>query len=598
MIRIQKDTIYQHVQAYFKKDDMKKAFSLLWPYIVSYRIYYFILLFLLLVDIALTLLFAWIFGTILDAAVQSNFARLKQIVPLACGLTVVSIIYHFMDTYIENKVTSGIKRDLKIALFKHILLLRTKEMNRLRSGELLSYFTTDIHSINGVVGRSLMNLIRLPLIYVAALIYLCNINWTLTILNIAVAPLAVLSGLIFGSLLRRNSRVMLHLQDTMHQHVNETFTGLQVIRSFTLEKLFYKKFTSQNTDLYTLELQNTRLSGSFFAAGQAISSVTFLISLCLGALFVFKGTMTAGTLLIFMNLVNYLIYPLTELASQWASFQRAITSVERLTAVFQLPTETATLSSYTPIHIGEKDIHFQNITFSYDGIDHILQQFNLHIQAGKTTAIVGLSGAGKTTLFQLLQGFYEPQQGTIALGHTSIKHYSVAQLRSSIAHVSQEPFLFRGTIRENLQMAKPDVDENTMIQATTAASIHDFIMTLPKQYDTEVGERGVNLSGGQRQRLAIARAILKDAPILLLDEATSALDNQTEETVKKAIDRLMKNRTTLIIAHRLSTIQNADIIVVMDNGDIVQTGTHEELMRQDGLYRELYANYSSTLQET
>ncbi|MGG0185182.1 ABC transporter ATP-binding protein [Bacillus rhizoplanae] len=590
MIGRKKQAILDAMKQYFTMEDMKKTFSLLRPYIMRHRTAYMVLLFLLFIDIFLTLTFAWLFGNILDAAVRSDFQRIKWLVPLACILTFMSITSGFFDTYFESVATNGVKRDLKKQLFKHILLLPAKDVSNLRSGELLSHFTNDIHNINGVIGRSLINLIRLPLIYITVFIYLVYINWKLALLSVLVAPLAALSGVVFGLLLRRNSRLIHSLLGTMNNLLNETFLGFSVIRSFTMEKLLYKKFTKQNQQLYSLELDNTKLGGWFYAGGQAVSSFTFLISLCLGAYFVSDGVMSVGSLLTFINLVNHLVYPLTGLAGQWAGFQRSITAIERLLNILELPTESTSVATYSPAKPVVKSIQFQNITFSYDEQQKILNHFNLQIHAGKVTAIVGLSGAGKTTLFNLLQGFYKPQSGCILIDDVAIENLSPSELRSSIAHVPQETFLFGGTIRENLLLARPGttITDEEMIDAAKAANINEFILSFPNGYDTEIGERGIKLSGGQKQRIAIARAILKNAPILLLDEATSALDSQTEQQVQTALDRLMMNRTTLIIAHRLSTIQNADCIIVMDEGKIVQTGCHEELIVKDGLYRNLY----------
>ncbi|MFC3884795.1 ABC transporter ATP-binding protein [Bacillus songklensis] len=597
MITRKKQEILAVIKPYFAMSDVQKTFSFLMPYIMKQRKSYIVLFFLLFVNIVLTLAFAWFFGNILDAAVQGNLQRIKWLIPIGCLLTFISITSGFLDIYFESVATNGVKRDLKAHLFKHILLLRAKDASNLRSGELLSHFTNDIHSIDGIIGASLINLIRLPLIYISVFIYLVYINWKLALLSLLIAPVAALAGVVFGLLLRRNSRLIHSLLGRTNHLLNETFLGSSVIHSFTLEKLFYKKFAALNQELYSLELDNTKLNGWFYAGGQTISSLTFLVSMGLGAYFVSDGILSVGSLLTFINLVGHLVYPLTGLAGQWAGFQRSVTAVERILGILGLPTESTELTAYTTPNPLLKFIQFQNIVFSYDGQKKILNHFHLTVPAGKVTAIVGASGAGKTTLFNLLQGFYKPQSGRIVMDDRPIEALSPSELRSSIAHVPQETFLFGGTIRENLMLARPDMTEDEMMKAAITASIHEFILSLPDGYDTEIGERGIKLSGGQKQRIAIARAILKDAPMLLLDEATSALDNKTEYEVQEALNRLMENRTTLVIAHRLSTIQNADLIIVMDEGRIVQTGRHEELMARNGVYRSLYDTQASQSSE-
>lgn len=593
MISRKKQEIITAIKPYFTINDVRKTFSLLMPYIMKQRKAYAVLFILLFINIALTLASAWFFGNILDAAIQGNLHRIKWLILVGCLLTFISITSGFLDMYVETVATNGVKRDLKAHLFKHILLLPAKNASNLRSGELLSHFTNDIHSIDGIIGASLIDLIRLPLIYITVFIYLAYINWKLAVLSLLVAPAAALAGVVFGLLLRRNSRLIHDLLGKTNHLLNESFLGSSVIRSFTLEKVFYKKFSVQNQELYSLELKNMKLNGWFYAGGQIVSSFTFLVSMGLGAYFVSDGILSVGSLLTFVNLVGHLVYPLTGLASQWAGFQRSVTAVERILEILELPTESTELTSYTPPKPLLKSIQFENIVFSYDGQKKVVDQFQLTVPAGKVTAIVGASGAGKTTIFNLLQGFYKPQSGRIMMDDRPIEELSPSELRSSIAHVPQETFLFGGTIRENLMLARPDVTEEEMLKAAKAASIHEFIMSLPDQYDTEIGERGIKLSGGQKQRIAIARALLKDVPILLLDEATSALDNKTEYDVQEALNRLMENRTTLVIAHRLSTIQNADLIIVMDEGKIVQTGRHEELVAKEGLYRSLYDTQAS-----
>jgi subfamily B ATP-binding cassette protein MsbA len=567
--------------------DIRRTYTVLKPYITRHRTAYMGLFLLLFVDIALTLAFSWFYGDITDAAIHSQFNRMKWLVPLGASLVIVSIASTYLNTLWETIATNAVKRDFSAHVFKHILQLPGKHISGIHSGDLLSHFTNDIHNLDGVIGSSLINLIKLPFIYIAVFIYLTQINWKLALVCIFVAPIAMVSGVIFGIMLRDNNR---RIQDRVVQIntlLNETFQGFFVIRSFLMERSILTKYVSKNQKLYNLELSNARLRGWFYVGSQAAASITFLISLCLGSYYVSGGIITVGALLTFVNLVNHLVYPLTELAGQWAGLQKSASAMDRIFKILDIETESDSLPAEMPSKPMLTSIHLKDITFSYDGQKNLFEHFNLQIPVGKVVAIVGLSGAGKTTLFHLLQGFLKPQSGSISINDRSTAALSVSEHRSFFAHVSQETVLFNGSIRENLLLARDDITDVQMMQAATIAGIHPFITSLPRGYDTEIGERGSKLSGGQRQRLAIARALLKDAPVLLLDEGTSALDSETEYQVQEAMQRLRGNRTTLVIAHRLSTIRDADLIVVMDEGKIVQMGHHEEIVRQDGLYRRL-----------
>lgn len=568
--------------------DVRTTYSIMKPYITTHRKAYMGLFLLLFVDIALTLAFSWFFGNLTDAAIHSQFGRMKWLVPLGGFLVVVSITSTYLTTLWETIATNGVKRDFSADVFKHIMQLPGKHIDDKHSGDLLAHFTNDIHNLDGIIGSSLINLIKLPFIYLAVFIYLLQISWKLALVCVLVAPVAMVSGVIFGVMLRTNNRLIQDLVARMNVLLNETFGGLFVIRSFLMEKFIFAKYVSRNQELYALELRNAKLRGWFYVGSQAAASFTFLISLCLGSYYVSDGILTVGALLTFINLVNHLVYPLTELAGQWAGLQKSVSAMERIFKILDIEPDSVRLPEAIPYKPMLSSIQFQDISFSYEGHKPVFDQFNLQIPAGKVVAIVGLSGAGKTTLFHLLQGFYLPQAGTITINGHSTASLTVSEQRSLFAHVSQETLLFSGTVRENLQLAKAGITDDQMIQAATVAGIHSFITSLPYGYETEIGERGSKFSGGQRQRMAIARALLKDAPILLLDEGTAALDSETEYHVQKSMEKLLSNRTTVVIAHRLSTIQNADLIIVMDAGKIVQMGRHEEIIRQDGLYRRLY----------
>lgn len=576
------------MKLYLNFSDMKRTFTLLKPFLFRQRKAYAGMLLLLFTDIFLTIAFAWFFGNMTDAAVRSDFNELRRLVPIGFSLVVLSIVSNFASILIETVTTNGLKKDLKNHLFHHILRLPLGKVTSQRSGEIISHFTNDINSVDGVVGSSLIDLIRLPLIYVSVFIYLLNINWKLSLLSVSIAPLAVVAGAVFGLLLRNNSRMIHDMYGKINSLLMESLQGFQVIRSFTMEKLIYNKYANQNQQLYKLEIKNAKLSGWFNSGGQIVTSITYLVSLCLGSYYVTQNIITVGSLLTFVSLVNHLVNPLTGLAGQWAGFQWSVSALERVVDVLESPTESNTLSAYSPQKDESTSIFFRDVSFGYDENNKVFEEFSLHIPSGTMVAVVGPSGGGKSTLLNLLQGFYIPQKGEIYIGGKKTEEFTLSQLRSSIANVPQETFLFAGTIKENLRLASPNLSDEQIITATKKAEIYDFIASLPDGFETEIGERGIKLSGGQKQRMAIARAILKDAPILLLDEATSALDSQTEYHVRIALESLMKDRTTIVIAHRLSTILHADIIVVLDKGKVTQIGSHEELLNKEGLYKRLH----------
>lgn len=567
--------------------EIRRTFDLLKPFILKQWKAYAVLFMLLFVDLFLTIAFAKFYGNLTDTALHGGYKKVLSLIPYGLFLILLNITSNVSHLYFDTMATNGVKKELKNYLLHHILRIPAKETNQFYTGRLMAHFSNDIHGVDGVIGSSLLNLIRLPIVYATVFIYLAHINLTLSLLSLVIAPITGLSGILFGLLLRKNGRQIHQLVGSINQILNETFHGLHVIRSFTLEKKVYDQYNTKNEELYQLELENAKFRGWYFTGGQIINSVTFLVSLTVGALFLSKDVLTVGALLTFLNLVNHLVYPLTGMASRWAGFQRSIAALERVLDVLERPVQTPELPDYSPSIGLSESIYFKNVAFGYEEEQLVFENLHLEIPAGKVVALVGPSGAGKTTLFNLLQGFYQPQSGSIYFDRIPIESFSQMELRSAIGHVPQDTFLFSGTIRENLLLARRNISESEMVDAAVTAHIHEFILSLPSGYDTEIGEKGVKLSGGQKQRLAIARAILKDAPILLLDEATSALDGETEQHVKKALDELMKGRTTIVIAHRLSTVKNADLIFVMDQGKIVQMGSHQDLIKQGGLYGKL-----------
>ncbi|WP_281884300.1 ABC transporter ATP-binding protein [Paenibacillus sp. YYML68] len=567
--------------------DLHKPFKLLVPYLRGHWKPHAGLFLIVLVEIALTLTTSWYMGAVTDAALHQQLEKLFKLLPFAVLLVLTSISLGYTANHLELLASTRLKKQFQENLVSHLLRLPAAWTNRSRTGELMTLFSQDLHGIDGMIGKSLIQLIRLPLIFIAVMIYMLHIHWMLALLSLAAAPVVAVGGAIFGMLMRNNSRRMYDQVGEMNCLLHELMQGLALIRSFTLEKRLYLSFFGKSEELYVLERKDAKLRGVYAAVSEAGSSAMFLTCLSLGAYFVTTGIISVGALVSFLNLTAHLVYPLTGLAGLWVGYQKAIPAIERLERVLQEVPESSELPEPMPAASGGASIRFEQVTFAYDGQSKLFEQFQLHIEAGKTVAIVGESGAGKSTLFQLLQRFYRPHSGRIYMNGVPIEQLSAAQLRSSIAHVAQETFLFAGSIRDNLLLARADVTDEEMMQAAKDAYIHDFIMTLPSGYDTEVGERGVRLSGGQKQRVAIARALLKQASVLLLDEATSALDSESEYQVKQTLERLGTARTTLIIAHRLSTVLHADLIIVLREGAIVQMGTHQELIACEGVYRRL-----------
>jgi len=507
-------------------------------------------------------------------------------------LLIIDAVANYFTAYIGHVMGTRIETDMRRDLFSHFQKLSYSFYSNTKVGQLISRITTDLFDITEFAHHCPEEFFIAGLKITVAFIILGNINIWLTVIIFIGFPLMLISTSYFRKKMREAFKRARVQTGEINAQVEDNLLGIRVVKSFANEKLEEEKFGVGNRLFLKIKKESYRYMAGFQATTRIFDGLMSILVVVGGSLFMINGAINPGDFIAYLLYVTTLLASIRRIVEFAEQFQRGMTGIERFIEVMDEPPEITDAENAKELTEVIGDISFEKVSFKYsDGIDEVLSNIDLNVTHGQNIAIVGPSGSGKSTLCHLIPRFYDVTAGRICIDGQDIKELKLHSLRSQIGMVQQDVYLFSGTIRENIMYGRPDAAFEDVELAAKQAGAHDFIMKLPEQYDTYVGERGVKLSGGQKQRISIARVFLKNPPILILDEATSALDNESERIVQESLQKLTKGRTTFTIAHRLTTIRNADIILVLTDEGIVEQGSHESLIKSEGIYYDLYQMY-------
>ncbi|MCO5198933.1 MAG: ABC transporter ATP-binding protein/permease [Anaerolineae bacterium] len=593
-------TVFRRFRGRSADDDAKRepitrenvvTYRRLLQYVRPYAKWMVISILALIVSVALGLILPYAIGTLVDIVlVQNDRQLLNQLVIALFIIFIIQAIFSFIHRLTLAYVGENAVKDIRIQVYGHIQKLPLQFYADYRTGEVISRLTNDVAQLQTAITETLVGLLRQGLTLIGAAMLLFFLDWQLTLLILIGIPVITLTMVFLGRMIRRASRAV---QDTLAEAANvveETTAGIRIVKSFAREDYELERYSARVIDVFDAAMHRAKISATL---GPIIGFMAFgaiTVTLWFGSMQVLNGKLTAGDLVAYLVYTMMVATPIASIAGLYSQFQSALGATERVFGLLDTPSTIVEKPDAQPLPPVVGNVAFEKVSFKYNPNVAVLNDVSFSADSGQIIALVGPSGAGKSTLVNLIPRFYDVGEGAISIDDVDIRDVTLHSLREQIGIVPQETILFSDTVYANILYGKLDATRSEVEAAALAANAHDFIINdLPDGYETAVGERGVKLSGGQRQRVAIARAILKNPRILILDEATSSLDSESESLVQEALERLMQGRTSFVIAHRLSTVINADWVLVLENGVIVEQGTHADLLGSgDGLYRRLY----------
>ena len=524
-----------------------------------------------------------------------DFGKIGKILLTLIGLYVISALFSFIQGFTMTGVAQKITYKLREDISKKINRLPMKYFDKKTHGEVLSVITNDVDTLSANLNQSITQIITSICTLIGILVMMFSISWQMTLISLVILPI---SALLVKNIVGKSQKYFKSQQDYLG-HVNgqveEVYGGLNIVKVFNAEGKVTNEFKKANDNLYHSAWKSQFLSGLMFPVMNFIGNVGYVAVAVAGGYLAIQGTITVGNIQSFIQYNKQFTQPINQIAQISSMLQAMVAAAERVFEFLEEEEEKDTAKQGTSVEQLKGNVKFDHVKFGYAPETTIINDFNCDVKDGQKIAIVGPTGAGKTTMVKLLMRFYDVTDGAILVDGINIKDFERGDLRKMFGMVLQDTWLFGGTVKENIKYGKEDATDDEVIQAAKAAHVHHFIKTLPNGYNSVLNEESSNVSAGQKQLLTIARVILTDPKVLILDEATSSIDTRTEIQIQKAMDNLMKGRTSFIIAHRLSTIKNADLILVMNHGDIVEQGTHEELLAKGGFYSDLY---NSQFEET